>query len=82
MKPAASIPPPALTPYQLVEQQYEELEQMRQNNQLTMAQYRERVSQLRMKDRNGRLWMIQEQTGQWHVYDGKNWNIANPSDHH
>ena len=55
---------------------------MRQNNQLTMAQYRERVSQLRVKDRNGRLWMIQEQTGQWHVYDGKNWNIANPSDHH
>ena len=31
-----------------------------------------------MTDEQGRLWMLQERTGQWHVYDGTTWVPATP----
>ena len=46
------------------------LETQRRIRRISMAQYRAALAELRVYDTAGRLWMLQEITGRWHVYDG------------
>jgi hypothetical protein len=43
-----------------------------------MARYRAALNELRVTDPWGRLWMPQEHTGQWHVYQNGQWVPAAP----
>lgn len=45
---------------------------------LSPEQYRAEVHKLRVTDDAGRVWMPQEQTGQWHVYQNGQWVAAQP----
>ena len=45
---------------------------------MTAEQYRAGVAGLRVVDAEGRHWMLQERTGQWHWYNGTQWLPATP----
>jgi len=60
------------------EQRFRWIESQRASGQLSEADYRTELNQLRIYDQQGRLWMPQESTGQWHVYVDGAWRPATP----
>lgn len=60
------------------EQRFRWLEDQRARGVITMEQYRSELNLLRLTDAHGRLWMLQERTGQWFVQDGGQWRAASP----
>lgn len=60
------------------EQRFRFLEDQRRRGVLTLEQYRAELAQLRVTDPWGRLWMVQEQTGQWFVFHEGQWRAAQP----
>ncbi len=64
--------------FQEAEAQFRWLEGQRAAGNLNEQAYRDGLSQLRVTDAAGRLWMIQERSGQWHVHDGQRWIPATP----
>ena len=45
---------------------------------LDLASYRSAINNLRVSDAQGRLWMLQEGSGQWHVWAGDHWEPGRP----
>ncbi len=64
--------------FQEAEQRFQQLELQRRTQRIGDAQYRAALNGLRVTDSQGRLWMLQEGTGQWHVYNGVQWVPASP----
>jgi len=62
----------------LAEQNYLRLEKLRRSGQIAEEEYRAQLGALRVTDAQGRTWMLQEQTGQWHVWDGAAWQPNAP----
>ncbi|MDX9955052.1 MAG: hypothetical protein RBT75_13190 [Anaerolineae bacterium] len=60
------------------EQRFRFLEDQRQRGVLTIEHYRAELAQLRVTDPWGRLWMLQEQTGQWFVFHEGQWRASQP----
>ncbi|HUM37144.1 MAG TPA: hypothetical protein PLQ85_09765 [Anaerolineae bacterium] len=60
------------------EQRFHFLEDQRQRGVLSLEQYRAELAQLRVTDAWGRLWMLQEQTGQWFVFHEGQWRPSQP----
>ncbi len=60
------------------EQRFRFLEDQRKRGVITIEQYRAELNWLRVTDAWGRVWMPQERTGQWHVYEGGQWRAAQP----
>ena len=60
------------------ERRFQWLEQQRATGALSPEQYRAEVHNLRVTDAQGRVWMPQEQTGQWHVYQNGQWVATEP----
>jgi hypothetical protein len=68
--------------YAQAERAFAELERLRQSGQISRAECTERLSSLRVVDQQGRLWMLQERTGKWFVYDNGAWTAATPTPTH
>jgi len=64
--------------FQEAENQFRWLESQLAAGQLSLDQYRAALNQLRVTDPQGRVWMLQERTGQWHAFDGQRWVPASP----
>lgn len=45
---------------------------------MSLQQYQARLNELRVTDPWGRLWMMQERTGIWHVFNNGAWVAAQP----
>lgn len=60
------------------ERRFQWLEQQRARGALSPEQYRAEVHKLRVTDSAGRVWMPQELTGQWYVYQNGQWVAAQP----
>ncbi len=60
------------------EQRFRWLEEQRARGTLTPEQYRAELARLRVTDAWGRLWMLQEQTGQWFVFHEGQWHASQP----
>ncbi|MGC9400412.1 MAG: hypothetical protein ACP5HM_14925 [Anaerolineae bacterium] len=60
------------------ERRFQWLEQQRAAGALSPDQYRAEVHKLRVTDAQGRVWMPQERTGQWYVYQNGQWLVAQP----
>ncbi len=60
------------------ENRFRFLEQQRARGKLTQKQYRAELNQLRVTDQWRRLWMPQERTGHWHIYQNGRWIPARP----
>ena len=64
--------------FDLAAQSFVWLEQLRRSGQITLDDYRAQLGGLRVTDAQGRVWMVQEQSGQWHVWDGAQWSPQAP----
>jgi hypothetical protein len=64
--------------FQEAEARFRWLEGQRAAGRMNEQAYRNELNQLRVVDVGGRHWMMQERTGQWHVYDGRQWAPATP----
>lgn len=64
--------------YERAEREFRRLEELRQTGFLTEEAYRTQLAALRVIDEWGRLWMLQERTGQWFVYHEGQWVAATP----
>ncbi|MBN2393529.1 MAG: hypothetical protein JXR84_22540, partial [Anaerolineae bacterium] len=60
------------------QQRFQSLEDRRHQRTITPEQYRAELNLLRVTDAWGRLWMPQERTGQWFVYENGQWRAAQP----
>lgn len=45
---------------------------------ISQKEFIDSLKQLRLKDDEGRFWMIGAQTGKWYFYDGNDWRQAKP----
>lgn len=60
------------------EERFRWLERQRRIRRLSMEEYRRALNEIRITDSAGRMWMLQELTGHWHVWDGSQWRLADP----
>ena len=60
------------------EDRFRMLEDQRARGVLSEAQYRAELDQLRVTDARGRLWMLQERTGHWYVFENNQWIAGRP----
>ncbi len=60
------------------EERFRWLERQRRIRRLSMEEYRQALKEMRITDSAGRTWMLQERTGYWHVWDGRQWQLADP----
>lgn len=63
-----------------LEQRYQILYGDYQAGKIDEAVFIAEVDKLQFQDRRGRFWMIGAQSGNWHYYDGQNWQQADPRD--
>ncbi len=61
-----------------VEQEFILLRKDYQQEKITEREFKDRLKELRLTDKNGRCWTIGAKTGRWYFYDGKDWVESNP----
>jgi hypothetical protein len=54
------------------------LDARRRSGEMADTAYREALSDLRVTDAQGRLWAMQEQTGEWFVWENGAWQVRTP----
>jgi len=64
--------------FQDVEREFENLKKEFRQEKISRLEFIERLKSLRLKDEDGRFWMIGAQSGDWYYYDGQNWIQSNP----
>lgn len=64
--------------FRQAEQAFQELEGLLAAGELDMEAYRERLNELQVQDDQGRIWMLQERTGAWYVWNGEAWEAGEP----
>ncbi|MFN8454374.1 MAG: LysM peptidoglycan-binding domain-containing protein [Anaerolineae bacterium] len=63
-----------------LEQRYQILYGDYQAGKIDEAMFIAEVDKLQFQDQRSRFWMIGAQSGNWHYYDGQNWQQADPRD--
>lgn len=64
--------------YAQAEQEFRLLEASRQAGTLDDETYRARLNALQVTDERGRVWMLQERTGLWYVWEDGTWHLREP----
>lgn len=64
--------------FKKVEQEFILLRKDYQQEKITEREFKDRLKELRLTDKNGRCWTIGAKTGKWYYYDGKDWVESNP----
>jgi len=60
-----------------VEEAFRDLKRRFDNKEISRREFLERLKKLRLRDEQGRFWMIGAQSGLWYYFDGKDWVQAN-----
>lgn len=61
-----------------VKQRFEKLKGQFLQGGISRTEFIEELKKLRLKDEEGRFWMVGAKTGKWYYYDGRDWIQANP----
>ena len=64
--------------FRKAEQRFEVIHNRYRAGEISADEYRAELNRLRVTDGAGRLWMMQEMTGRWHVWDEGGWRPAPP----
>ncbi|MGB8646708.1 MAG: hypothetical protein WCF84_15820 [Anaerolineae bacterium] len=64
--------------FQRAEDEYFRLKGLMATGRVTHEQFEAALKDLMFQDVQGRWWMLGAETGQWHVYDGQQWVLAQP----
>jgi hypothetical protein len=65
-------------PFQAAVSTFEELKRKFESGDLSRQQFIDEMKKLRLKDDQGRYWMIGAQTGRWYYFDGRDWIASDP----
>lgn len=65
-------------PFQEVVETFSGLKAKFQAGEISRQQFIDEMKKLRLKDDQGRYWMIGAQTGKWYYFDGRDWIQAEP----
>jgi hypothetical protein len=65
-------------PFRAAVSTFEELKKRFQAGDLSRQQFIDEMKKLRLKDGQGRYWMIGAQTGKWYYFDGRDWIASEP----
>ena len=65
-------------PFQEVVETFSGLKTKFQAGEISRQQFIDEMKKLRLKDDQGRYWMIGAQTGKWYYFDGNDWVQAEP----
>ncbi len=61
-----------------VENAFQVLRQRFRDREISRREFIDQLKKLRLRDDQGRFWMIGAQTGRWYYFDGKEWVQAEP----
>lgn len=61
-----------------MEESFNRLKEQFKLGNISREEYIRQLKKLRLKDDEGRFWMIGAQSGKWYYYDGRNWIQATP----
>jgi ribosomal protein L40E len=64
--------------FQEVEAAFGRLKENFAEGRISQQEFIDSLKQLRIKDREGRFWMIGAQSGKWYQFDGRDWVQAKP----
>lgn len=64
--------------FKKVESEFIQLRKDYQKEKINEREFKDRLKQLRLTDKNGRCWTIGAKTGKWYYYDGTDWLEADP----
>ncbi len=64
--------------YKKAEQTYHRLKQQFRRQEISRQEFLDAMKNLQVRDDQGRLWMIGNQSGKWYFLDGKEWIQADP----
>lgn len=66
------------TPFKDIELAFGDLKRKFQAGEISRQEFIEEMKKLRLKDEQGRFWMIGAQSGKWYFFDGKDWVQSEP----
>jgi hypothetical protein len=66
------------TQFKNIEQAFNDLKKKFQAGEISRQEFVEEMKKLRLKDEQGRFWMIGAQSGKWYFFDGKDWVQSEP----
>jgi len=61
-----------------IEKEFRLLKKQYRLNRITRQEYKQRLKELRIKDRQGRCWTLGARTGKWYYFDGEKWVESQP----
>ncbi len=61
-----------------IEQAFNDLKKKFQAGEISRQEFVEEMKKLRLKDGQGRFWMIGAQSGKWYYFEGKDWIQSEP----
>ncbi len=64
--------------FRTVEESFRQLKQKFRLGQISQREFIDQLKNLRIRDKEGRFWMIGAQSGKWYYFDGKDWVQAHP----
>jgi hypothetical protein len=64
--------------FQSVQDAFDSLKKRFQAGEISRQEFIDEMKKLRLKDDQGRFWMIGAQSGKWYFFDGKDWVQAEP----
>jgi ribosomal protein L40E len=66
------------TQFKDIEQAFADLKKKFQAGEISRQEFIEEMKKLRLKDDQGRFWMIGAQSGKWYYFEGKDWIQSEP----
>ncbi len=64
--------------FKKIEEEFLQLRKDYKKQKISERDFKDRLKQLRITDKNGRCWTIGAKTGKWYYYNGKEWVEASP----
>lgn len=61
-----------------VEKEFKQLRDEFKRKKLSEPDFKKRLKELRLQDKDGRFWTIGAQTGKWYYFDGNDWTESKP----
>lgn len=61
-----------------VETVFQSLRRQFRDKEISRREFIDRLKKLRLRDSQGRFWMIGAQSGKWYFFDGRDWVLSNP----
>jgi len=65
-------------PFNDVESTFRLLQRRFRDNEISRREFIDQLKKLRLRDDQGRVWMIGAQTGRWYYFDGREWVQSEP----